>query len=246
MKEVKEGERLDYINKGRLQIIQSPSVFSFSIDAVLLARFASVPRTKGNIIDFCSGNGIIPLVLTERSQVPILGVEIQPLLCDMARRSVQINKKEKQVTIKQGDIITVAKEAGSAKFDLVTCNPPYFATKGEKEYNENPHLAIARHEIYCSLEEVIHACSQVVKQKGKVAMVHRPERLSEMITLFEKHRIAPKRVKFIHPKKDRDANIVLLEGIKDGKPGMACLPPLFVYDEKGSYTKEFQNYYEGK
>ncbi|MFD2625515.1 tRNA1(Val) (adenine(37)-N6)-methyltransferase [Salibacterium salarium] len=239
-----EGERFDFISSG-LHIIQSQHVFSFTIDAVLLARFAYVPITKGSIIDLCSGNGVIPLVLSTRSEVSMTGVEIQSKLVDMARRSAQYNQLQTQLSFIEADVREKKLVNKTGEADLVTCNPPYFATAMDKDQNTNPSFTAARHEKYGTLDDIIQAASKLVKQKGKLAMVHRPERLPELIETFRKYRIEPKRMKCIFPKADKDANILLIEGIKEGKPGMTCLPPLTVYSENGTYTEEFKTYYEG-
>ncbi|WP_240377904.1 tRNA1(Val) (adenine(37)-N6)-methyltransferase [Bacillus piscicola] len=236
------GERLDYIAND-LYIIQSSETFAFSIDAVLLAKFTKVPVTRGRIIDLCSGNGVIPLVLSTRSRVPITGIELQGKLVEMAKRSATYNKLDEQIQFFEGDVRdkNLANMVGQA--DLITCNPPYFATPGEAEWNVNPYLANARHERNGTLKELTAAASRLVKEKGKVSMVLRPERLSDLMEAYRTYRIEPKRLKLIYPKRDKDANIVLLEGIKEGKPGLTCTAPLTVYEDNGTYTEEFQNYY---
>ncbi|MCM3762604.1 tRNA1(Val) (adenine(37)-N6)-methyltransferase [Alkalihalobacillus oceani] len=239
-----QGERWDYIAGTELRVIQSPDVFSFSIDAILLGRFVHLPIQKGRILDLCTGNGVIPLVMATRSKAEIIGVELQARLADMARRTVEANRFSSRVTIIEADIKQLPQDIRRDSFDVVTCNPPYFQTATIAERNLNPHLAIARHEIHCTLDDVIRACSECVKQKGKVALVHRPERLGDLITLMRAYRIEPKRMQLIHPKAGKEANMVLLEGIKDGKAGMICLPPLTVYNEKGEYSAAFRAVYE--
>ncbi|MGO4890208.1 tRNA1(Val) (adenine(37)-N6)-methyltransferase [Anaerobacillus sp. MEB173] len=241
-----EGERLDYLLHEDLKIVQSQQVFSFSIDAILLAAFAYVPIQKGKIVDLCTGNGVIPIALTKRTKAHILGVEIQERLYDMAVRSVQVNHLEQQIQMINADIKELPKRIEHGQFDVVTCNPPYFNTISEDELNRNEHYAIARHEIYCTLDDVIKVSSQLVKQKGKVALVHRPGRLTDIITLMRKYRIEPKRIQFVHPKKDKDANMILIEGMKDGKQDIKVLPPIFVYNENNEYTKEFSDIYYGR
>ncbi|PKG22458.1 tRNA1(Val) (adenine(37)-N6)-methyltransferase [Niallia nealsonii] len=231
-------ERLDYLLGENLKIIQSPSVFSFSLDAVLLANFVSVPMKKGNLVDLCSGNGVIPLFLSLRTKGTILGVEIQERLYNMATRSVAYNQLEERVQMIHDDIKEIPPVIGYEKYDVVTCNPPYFQTDSLQERNLNEHYAIARHEILCTLEDTIRIASQLAKQGGKVAFVHRPGRLLDIITLMRLYRIEPKRVQFVYPKKGKDANILLIEGIKDGKPDLKILPPLFVYNTKNEYTEE--------
>lgn len=243
MIDIKEDERVDFLPNKNRKIIQSPNVFSFSIDAVLLAKFCYIPIQKGKVIDLCTGNGVIPLLLSERSKAKITGIEIQERLYDMAMRSAKLNELDKQIEFINDDINNVFKNVGKEQFDLVTCNPPYFKTVTEKAWNENKHFAIARHEIYCDLEDVIRISSQLVRQKGKVALVHRPERLIDIITVMKKYQVEPKRIQFIHPKQGKEANILLIEGIKNGNSGVKILPPLFVYKEDRSYTEEFKEIY---
>ena len=243
MTTIRQDERIDYLPNEKRKIIQSPTVFSFSMDAVFLAKFCYVPIQKGNIVDLCTGNGVIPLLLSERSKAKIVGVEIQERLYEMAVRSSQLNKLENQLSFIHGDLKNTSALLGKGKYDLVTCNPPYFKTVEKKELNENPHFAIARHEIYCDLDDVIKACYELAKEKGKIAIVHRPDRLIDIITTMKKYRVEPKRIQFIHPKKDKEANILLIEGIKTGSSGVKILQPLIVYNEDNTYTEEFKRVY---
>ena len=239
-------ERLDYLLAEELRIIQSPTVFAFSLDAVLLARFVYVPIQKGNLIDLCSGNGVIPLFLSTRTKGQIIGVEIQERLFDMAQRSIDYNGLANRLQMIHGDIKDMPKQLGYGKFDVVTCNPPYFITPSKEEINPNEHLAIARHEIYCTLEDAIKVSSQLVKQGGKVAFVHRPGRLIDMITLMRRYRLEPKRIQFVYPKKGKEANILLVEAIKDGSPDLKISPPLIVYNEDDEYTPELREILYGE
>ena len=241
-----EDERLDYLLAENLRIIQSPSVFAFSLDAVLLARFVYVPIQKGNLIDLCSGNGVIPLFLSTRTKGTITGVEIQERLYDMAVRSIAYNQLGERLTMIHGDIKEMPKQLGYGKYDVVTCNPPYFPTPNKKEINENEHLAIARHEILCTLEDAIKASSQLVRQGGKVAFVHRPGRLIDIIELMRKYRLEPKRIQFVYPKAGKEANTILVEAIKDGSPDLKIEKPLIVYNEEDGYTPELREILYGK
>ena len=246
MVNLKDDERLDYLLAENLRIIQSPSVFAFSLDAVLLARFAYVPIQKGNLIDLCSGNGVIPLFLSARTKGQITGVEIQERLYDMAVRSIDYNGLAPRLQMIHGDIKEMPKQLGYGKFDVVTCNPPYFTTPSKEEINPNEHLAIARHEILCTLEDAVKASTQLVKQGGKVAFVHRPGRLLDIITLLREYRLEPKRIQFIYPKMGKEANTLLIEATKDGSPDLKILPPLFVYNEDNQYTTEIKEILYGE
>lgn len=241
-----DDERIDYLVADKtMKIIQSPSVFCFSLDAILLAHFTYVPIKKGNILDLCAGNGAISLLLTKRSNAKIVGLEIQERLVSMANRSIKLNQLEEQVTVINGDLKAAQSDLKQSTFDLVTCNPPYFNTPNETEYNKNKHETIAKHEVCCTLEDVIKACKRYVKPRGKVAIVHRPERLVDLITLFRKYRLEPKRIQFVYPKAGEEANIVLIEAIRDGNMGLKMLPPLYIYNKDGTYTVEAEAIIDG-
>lgn len=240
MVQLYDDERLDHLLAENLRIIQSPSAFAFSLDTVLLARFVYVPIQKGKIIDLCTGNGVIPLLLSRRSKAEITGVEIQERIYDMAKRSIEYNELSTQLSVIHGDIKDMPDQLGQGKFDVVTCNPPYFPTPKADEMNQNEYLKIARHEIYCTLEDVIRVSSQLVKQGGKVAFVHRPGRLMDILTLMRQYQIEPKRLQFVYPRLGKEANTILVEGIKFGNPDLKILPPLYVYDEQNEYTKEIR------
>jgi tRNA1(Val) A37 N6-methylase TrmN6 len=243
---LKEDERLDFLLAEELRIIQSPSVFSFSLDAVLLARFVYVPIQKGNLIDLCSGNGVIPLFLSTRTKGRITGVEIQERLFDMAQRSIEYNGLQERLNMIHGDIKDMPSKLGYGKFDIVTCNPPYFTTPPSGEINENEHLAIARHEILCTLLDAICVSSKLVRPGGKVAFVHRPGRLMDILTYMRQYRLEPKRIQFVHPKKGKDANTILIEATKDGNADLKILPPLYVYNEDNEYTPEIREILYGE
>jgi len=239
MMELIGDERLDYLLADEhMRIIQSKTVFAFSLDAVLLARFASIPIQRGNILDLCSGNGVIPMLLSKRSKAKITGVEIQERLYHMAQRSVQYNELQNQISFIHGDLKEMKDVLPQSTYDTVTCNPPYFKTPKETEHNLNEHLTIARHEVKCTLLDVIKACKRYVKPGGKVALVHRPERLVDILELCRSHHLEPKRMQLVYPKQNKEANILLVEAIRDGKPGLKLLPPLFIYEQDGTYTKE--------
>lgn len=242
--ELQPGERLDDLLCNNLKIIQSDEVFAFSLDAVLLAHFCSLPP-RGKVIDLCTGNGVIPLLLSTRTKACIDGVEIQPRLAGMAERSIALNRLQEQIVIRNADIRTVHEQLGYEQYDLVTVNPPYLPVHtGDR--NVNDHFAAARHEIYCTLDDVAAACSRMARFGGKVAMVHRPARLVDILASFRKYKLEPKRIRFVHPKAGEEANMVLVEAIRGGKPDVRLLPPLIVYNEKGEYCEELLKIYYGR
>jgi tRNA1(Val) A37 N6-methylase TrmN6 len=237
-------ERLDDLLVNDLKIIQSDEVFSFSLDAVLLAHFCSVPP-KGNIVDLCTGNGVIPLLLSTRTRARVWGVEIQPRLADMARRNVILNGLENRLEMICGDLRTIHRTLQCGGFDLVTVNPPYLPVSAG-EQNANEYVAAARHEIHCTLEDVTAACSRLVKAGGKVSMVHRPTRLADVLLCMREYRLEPKRIRYVHPRAEAEANMMLVEAIRDGKPELRTLPPLIVYGTDGQYVPELWNLYYGR
>jgi tRNA1(Val) A37 N6-methylase TrmN6 len=241
---LREEERIDDLLTQNLKIIQSAEVFSFSMDAVLLARFCTVP-VKGKIVDLCTGNGVIPLLLTTRTKAAITGIEIQERLADMAGRNAKLNGLEQQIETIQGDLRDIHRTLGYGVCDLVTVNPPYLPVVSGGQ-NDNTYVAAARHEIYCNLEQVVAACSRLVRTGGKVAMVHRPSRLADILCLMREHRLEPKRIRFVHPRSEEEANMVLVEALRDGKPAVRLLPPLIVYRNKHEYCDELLEIYYGK
>jgi tRNA1(Val) A37 N6-methylase TrmN6 len=236
------GERLDDLLTHELKIIQSPEVFSFSLDAVLLARFAGVPH-RGRMLDLCTGNGVIPLLLTTRTEASIDGVEIQPRLADMAKRSVELNGLSHKINIIEGDLRVWMAEGEI--YDAVTINPPYLPLQSG-DHKGNPHQAMARHEIGCNLEDVIAAASRAVRPGGRVSMVHRPSRLVDIIDILRRYRLEPKRIRFVHPRQEAESNMILIEASRDGKPEVRLLPPLIVYGEDGDYCPELLAVFYGK
>lgn len=235
-------ERLDYLLTNDLKIIQSKEVFSFSMDAVLLAKFAYLPIQKGRVIDLCTGNGVIPLLLSTRTKAQIEGLDIQERLIDMARRSVAYNQLEEQIKLHHLDLKIAPTVLGHGVFDVVTCNPPYMSAEMGKQ-NQNQYYAIARHELLCTLEDVIRVSSQLLRPGGKACFVHRPHRLLDLLGLMRQYKLEPKRMRFVHPKQSREANMILVEGTKDGQPELRLLPPLIVYTEDNQFTEELNQIY---
>jgi tRNA1(Val) A37 N6-methylase TrmN6 len=236
-------ERVDDLLTHQLHIIQSREVFSFSMDAVLLARFAGVPP-RGKVLDLCTGNGVVPLLLSTRTKAALDGVEIQPRLADMARRSVQMNGLEQQIRIFEGDLRSFHEQSGYGVYDAVTVNPPYMP-QGTGDRNENVYVAMARHEMNGSLDEIVAACGRLVRTGGRVSMVHRPTRFVEIMETMRRWKLEPKRIRFVHAHAEAEANMVLIEAVRDAKPEVRLLPPLIVYNEERQYNEELLRIYYG-
>ncbi|MFD2304965.1 tRNA1(Val) (adenine(37)-N6)-methyltransferase [Enterococcus termitis] len=234
------GERIDQLFANDIQIIQSKEVFSFSIDAVLLANFPKLPK-KGLILDLCAGNGAVGLFASRQTSAKIVQIELQPRLADMGQRSIQLNQLEEQMNMIELDLKLATTAVKPDSVDLVLCNPPYFKELPTSQKNPNPHLAIARHEIHTSLSEVINVSSKLLKTNGRLAMVHRPDRFLDILHAMEAADIAPKRIRFVYPKVGKEANTLLIEGIKQGKKdGFRVLSPLFTYDDQSNYSPEMK------
>ncbi|AXJ13567.1 tRNA1(Val) (adenine(37)-N6)-methyltransferase [Streptococcus pluranimalium] len=244
--QLKEGERIDQLFSTDVKIIQNKAVFSYSIDSVLLSRFPKMP-SKGLIVDLCSGNGAVGLFASTRTKAPITLVELQERLADMAERSIQLNRLEKQVTMVQDDLKNLLEHVPRSQVDLILCNPPYFKSTETSKKNLSEHYLLARHEITTNLEEICQVSRHALKSNGRLAMVHRPDRFLDILDTLRQYNLAPKRVQFVYPKMGKDANMLLIEAIKDGSTdGLKILPPLFVHKDNGDYTDEIFEIYFGK
>lgn len=233
----------DLLGRPALDIFQDTDGFNFSIDTMLLADFVSIPVRTKTICDLCSGNAPIPLYLTLRTSAKIIGVEVQEESYSLAIRSIQENHLENQITMLLDNLKGISSKIGKNSFEVVTCNPPFFKV-GDHNINPNDKKAIARHELLATLEDIVQEASCLLNTKGRFAMVHRPDRLLEILDLFRKYHIEPKRLRFCYPKLGSPCNHILIEGIKDGSAGgLVVLPPLIVYDENNQWTKEVLRIY---
>ncbi|MCE5500610.1 tRNA1(Val) (adenine(37)-N6)-methyltransferase [Staphylococcus pseudintermedius] len=237
------GERLDYLIREDLRIIQNDAVFSFSTDALLLGHFTEV-RKRDRILDMCAGNGVIPLLLSDKGNNVITGVEIQPQLVNMAERSVQYNHLEDRITMVEMDINALIQAYSPAQFDLITCNPPYFKANQTNQHQLEAHK-IARHEIYCTLDDCLRVSNHLLKEGGRVVMVHRAERMLDLFESMRHYRIEPKRLHMIYSKPGKAAQTIVVEGRKGGRQGLDIAPPFYIYDEQGDYTPEMKEIYYG-
>ena len=243
-----ENERVDSLLAENLQIIQSADVFSFSLDAVLLADFVkSVSRPDRKAVDLCAGNGAVGLFISKKFAGRIDQVEIQSRLADMNQRSLELNGLTERIKVYNRDLKDAFSFLEKDSYDVVTCNPPYFKTLPQSKKNPNQYLALARHEIAVTLEDTVKVTSGLLKTGGKAYYVHRPDRLIEILDTMQAYRLAPKRIKLIYPKQGRDANMVLIEAIKDGKSdGLKFLPPVITYTDQNEYTPTIKEILYGK
>ncbi len=239
---LKENERIDDLQRNGYQIIQNPEKFCFGMDAVLLSGFVRV-KAGSTVLDMGTGTGIIPILLEAKTQAAHLtGLEIQEESADMARRSVDLNKLEDKIAIMTGDIKEAGNIFGAASFDVVTCNPPYMIG-GHGLTNPEEPKAIARHEILCTLEDVVAQAAKVLKPGGNFFMVHRPFRLAEIMVLLHNYKLEPKRMQMVYPFVDKEPNMVLIEASRGGKPHMQIEKPLIIYKEAGVYMPEIYDIY---
>ena len=232
------------LNKN-LKIIQRPDYFNFSLDSLLISNFISLTRGTKKILDLGTGNGAIPLFLSQRTNAKISGIEIQEISADLAKRNVELNDLQEQINIIHDDMKNWKEHFDFGSQDVVITNPPFFKFHGNKnQLNDLDQLTLARHEITIDLEQLIGVASKLLKDKGYFAMVHRPDRFLEIIDAMRKHGIAPKKVQFCHSKIDKPAKILLIEGIRNGKDSLTILPPFISHDIDGKYSKEVLNLFQ--
>ena len=235
-------ERLDELHRNGYYIIQDPGRFCFGMDAVLLSGFARVkPGEKA--LDLGTGTGIIPILLEAKTKGEhFTGLEIQPESADMAARSVAYNHLEEKVDIVTGDIKGASQIFGASSFDVVTANPPYMIGQ-HGLVKEGDAKAIARHEILCDLDDILRESARILPPGGRFYMVHRPFRLAEIFSKMVAYRIEPKRMQMVYPFVDKEPNMVLIEGLRDGKSRLTVEKPLIVFEKPGVYTKDITEIY---
>ncbi len=227
-----------------LKIVQDNDMFNFSLDSVLLPNFVTLNKNITKILDIGCGNAPIPLILSTKTKANIVGVEIQKKVYEMAVESVNINNLSDQIKIINMDINKFYKIEETDKYDVITCNPPFFKYTEDSNINESEYKTIARHEIKLNLQELFKIAKKLLKNNGVIGIVHRPERLLEILEEMRKNNIQPKKIQFVYPRENQNANIVLVEGSKNGNPGIKILPPLFTHNVDGSYTKKIKEYFE--
>lgn len=232
-----ENEKAENLGIGGYRIIQSKDGFCFGSDAVLLAKFAKFKKGD-KVLDLCTGTGIIPVLCWALNHLgSVDAVEILPHIADMAQRTMRLNNLENNISVQNADLKDAVEIYGKRVFDAVTCNPPYM-NRGGGIVNPKDFLAIARHEICCCLDDVVRVSSLLLKPYGKLFMVHRADRLCDVITSFRKYNIEPKRLTFVHANHKSSPNLILVEGSLYGKVQLKVTPPVFMYDEYGNYIQQ--------
>lgn len=241
--ELNKNERIDDLQFKGLKIIQNKNGFCFGIDAVLLSDFAKDMKENAEVVDLCTGNGIIPILLAGKTAArKIYGVEIQEDVAEMATRSIKLNSLEEKIEIINRDLNNIKDIIRAGSIDYVTVNPPY-KKKGSGIINEKETKTISRHEISCTLEDIIKESARILKSGGNLYMIHKAERLVDILYFMRKEKVEPKRIKFIHPSTEKAPNLVLIEGTRSGNSFLKVDAPLYVYDKQGNYTKDIRNIY---
>ncbi len=235
-------ESIDDLQLKGLKLIQKTDGFRFGVDAVLLSDFADI-RKNDNVIDLGTGTGIIPVLISAKKQAKsITGLEIQSQMAEMASRSVDMNDLGNKIKIVCGDIRNAYEKFGNASFNCVVTNPPYMNSGGGL-LNPSDTKAISRHEILCSLEDVIGSASRLLCPAGRFAMVHRPERLADIICCMRKYSLEPKYLRFVHPSPYKKPAMILIRATRNGNPQLKVMEPLYVHDMSGEYSSEINRIY---
>lgn len=243
--ELKENERIDDLQVNGLKIIQDKNGFCFGIDAVLVSNFTEI-KSGDTVVDLGTGTGIIPTLIAGKSNAKkIIGIEIQESVAEMATRSVEMNALEDKIEILNINLKNTLDYMGKSSAEVVVSNPPYF-NNGGGMVNTKDKMAISRHEIYCTLEDVIKTASKVLKPNGRFYMVHRPGRLVDIVELARKYKLEPKVIRFVQPNCEKAPNIFLIKCVKSGGRDLKFLPPLNVYKMDGDYTEEIYDIYKNE
>lgn len=243
---LKDTERIDDLQINNLKIIQNKTGFCFGIDSVLLSDFAKEIKKNSNVLDLGTGTGIIAILLTAKTKAKsITGVEIQNEVADMAQRSVNLNHLENTINIIREDIRNLDNVLELGTYDAIVTNPPY-KKENTGQKNENRAKLISRHEVECKLEDIAKISYKLLRNNGAIYMVHRPERLVDIMEIFRKFKLEIKELRLVFSKKNESASLVLIKAIKNGKPFLKIKEPLYIYEETGKYTEEILKIYNKK
>lgn len=237
--QIYKNERIDILYPSHYEIIQSREVFSYSMDAVLLGHFARVPKSyKSTILDLCAGNGAVTMAISKQTNAPVIGIEIQERLANMAERSSALNHLSDKITYLNMNLLDYQSQFKLGTVDMITCNPPYFKSDKDRQ-NSNEALALARHEISLTMEDLLMAISQLLKKNGTAYLVYSTERFIELINECDKHQLTPKRVQMVYPKPGKVSKFFLIELIKEGSPlGFKMEESLYIMEADGRYSTE--------
>ena len=228
------------LNYKNTYIYQNTDWFMFSLESVLLANFVNIKKNDQIIVDFATGNAPVAMLLSFRTNAIIYGIELQEEIYKLGEKSIKENKMDNQIILYNMNIKDVDNKFNDESVDIVVCNPPFFKTESVKHLNDIDIKTVARHEVKFDLDMLFKSVKYILKNKGVFAMVHRPERLVEIIVKMKKYNLEPKRIQFCYPKKGKNANIILIEGIKNGNSGIKVLNPIIVHDENGDYNSEIK------
>ena len=243
MIELKKDEVIDDLEFEGLKIIQNNNWFKFGIDSVLLSDFSKNIKNNSLILDIGTGTGIISILLSKKINAKkIIGIEVQPEIADMAKRSVKLNNLENKIEIINDDIKNIENYFSNNYFDSIVTNPPYQKNNTGLK-SESKEKLISKHEIECNLKDIIKNSYKVLKDKGEFYMVHRPERLADIICTMRENKIEPKEIRFVYPKINEKPNLILIKGVKNAKEFLKVQKPLIIYNESGNYTNEILKIY---
>ena len=226
-----------------LYIVQDTNMFNFSLDSVLLSNFVTINKEVKRIMDIGCGNAPIPIILSTKTDSKIIGVEIQEEVYNLAVESIKINSLDKQIEVINSDINDIYKNYEVGSFDLITCNPPFFKYTNNSNVNKTNYETLARHEVTLNLEQIMKIAKYLLKNNGKIDIVHRPERFVDIIESMRTNNIEPKKVQLIYPHDDSEANMILVEGIKNAKCGLKVLKPIISHNRNGQYTEEVKKFF---
>lgn len=232
------------LNFNNKYIYQDDEWFNFSLDSVLLANFVTIRKKDKKIMDFCTGNAAVLMLLSYRTNAKLVGVEVQKCVYDLGVQSILENSFDKQIELINDDVKNISSYYKQGEFDVVICNPPYFRHTSDKFINDNYVKCVARHEILITLDDVIAKACYLLNNDGIFAMVHQADRLIEIINIMQKYRIEPKKVQFVYSKYGSICNLILIEGVKNGKSGLKILDPLYVHNDDGSYTDRIRDMFQ--
>lgn len=227
-----------------MYIYQDTDMFSFSLDSVLLPNFITINKGINNILDIGTGNAPIPLILSTKTDASITAVEVQPEVFNLAKKSVEENNLENRINVICDDINNLYNDLESDSFDIITCNPPFFKVNKNSNLNNSDYKTIARHEVKLNLSQLLKISRKLLKNNGILGIVHRPDRLTDILVEMRSNNIEPKKIRLVYPRIGEEANILLIEGTKNGNVGLKILPPLYVHDKDGNYTEEVLKYFE--